>query len=325
MSDILESLSHIVSSVRDLDDLPADKLGDVVIVPGILESTLVENGGHQLWPSSDVTLEPLRLGRGAGDNISAANLLFTCAPLQETLEEHWRVHTFPYDWRHSCRQAATALRTFIRAHIPNGDVHVVTHSMGGLIARLAIQLDPRLLGNGKLVMLGTPNHGSVLALAALTSQLGAAAFFQLLSSFVPRVDAMSVARTWPSVYELLPCPIHDPSFRDVFERPTADVDRTLVQDALDFHTTLDRLQTPPGTIYIAGSNFPTPDGGALPADGDGVVSHNRGLLRGATTFIVPGDHVSLPANILVRRSLSVLLHSGRPGALAPFARRPPTT
>jgi pimeloyl-ACP methyl ester carboxylesterase len=322
MTNFLTGVEGVLDSLLDTRDLPSGELGDVVVVPGILESTLNDRGGRQVWPSLDPTLDALRSDRA----VSAPAVLFTCAPLQRILQAHWRVHMFPYDWRHSVRETADALSRFI-INLPGTTthpIHIVAHSMGGLIARLALRQGSELLRGGKLVMLGTPNHGSVLALAALTSEFGAKAFFHLLSPLVPKVDAMLVARTWPSVYELLPCPVHDPAFERTFAEPAAGLDVDLLAAAATLHRTLDNLTPPKGTIQIAGSGFPTADGLSLPGAGDGVVSHNRGLLPDIETFVVPGDHISLPANIFVLRSLTALLFSGSPGTLGVFKQRPRT-
>ncbi len=234
------------------------------------------------------------------------------------------MHEFPYDWRDDIVQSAETLRSFIHERVGSKRVHIVAHSMGGLVARVALHTEPTLLSGGRLVMLGTPNHGSVIALLALTSQLGATTFFQLLASLTPRVNAMEVARTLPGFYELLPCPFQDPSFQKLFETPPDGLNPDFVRRAKEFHHMLDGLQTPAGTFYIGGSNLPTADGAALPANGDGVVSHHRGLLPNTTTFLVPGDHATLPANILVRNALTPLLHTGAAAILAPFRHKPPS-
>jgi len=197
--------------------------------------------------------------------------------------------------------------------------------MGGLVARMALHDEPTLLAGGRLVMLGTPNHGSIIALLALSSQLGASAFFKLLASFAPNVNAMAVADTWPGFYELMPCPFHDPSFHDLYSKPPAVLNVNFTRAAEDFHRLLDGLPTPNGTVYIGGAGLPTADGSVLPANGDGVVSHNRGLLRDALTFLVPGDHATLPANIIVRTALTPLLHTGTAAILAPFSHPSPST
>jgi hypothetical protein len=58
-----------------------------------------------------------------------------------------------------------------------------------------------------------------LALKALTSDLEAAAFFGVFHIDVPPALALTAVRTWPSVYQLLPCPVQDASIRSIYEAP----------------------------------------------------------------------------------------------------------
>jgi pimeloyl-ACP methyl ester carboxylesterase len=122
---------------------------------------------------------------------------------------------FSYDWRQSCAANAARLAAFIddsekRSGGPAGKVDIVSHSMGGLVAKYFILYGGRnVLGERspvpdyagaarvrKLVMLGTPNLGSASALLSLMegSRVG-------LAGFPPDLLA-----TMPSVYELLPSP-----------------------------------------------------------------------------------------------------------------------
>lgn len=63
--------------------------------------------------------------------------------------------------------ALNQARSDIESCIPDvGKVHFVGHSMGGLVIRHYLSLDPSLSAHdrlGEVVMLGTPNHGSELA------------------------------------------------------------------------------------------------------------------------------------------------------------------
>lgn len=324
MTNFLDAIGHVVDGIQQTSNLPEGKLGDVVIAPGILGSNLSDEGGVQVWPSPDITLNRLRFPSDQDDHLLPSGLHSVYRPLRETLEQHWRVHEFPYDWRDNIARSADALRSFIHDRVGTGKVHIVAHSMGGLVARIALHNEPTLLGGGHLVMLGTPNHGSIIALLALTSQLGASAFFKLLASLTPKVNAMAIADTWPGFYELMPCPFHDPSFHDFYSEPPAVLNVNFTRAAEDFHRLLDGLPTPNGAVYIGGTNLPTADGSALPANGDGVVSHNRGLLRDTITFLVPGDHATLPANIIIRTALTPLLHTGTAAILAPFRHPSPS-
>jgi len=128
-----------------------------------------------------------------------------------------RYYVFPYDWRQDNVVHARALERLIDAvrrdyGDPNLRVDVVAHSMGGLIARyyLRFGIVDVLEGHGdelvtlygtsrvrKLVLLGTPNMGSVGSLHAfLTGEaIG-------LKRIAPEVLA-----TMPSGYQLFPHPL----------------------------------------------------------------------------------------------------------------------
>ena len=84
-----------------------------------------------------------------------------------SLNQEWNVRPFFYDWRRDIRCAATDLNAMLTTQFPNQPVHLVAHSMGGLVARTFIAKFPdRGTLQGKmghaanLIMLGTPNYGS---------------------------------------------------------------------------------------------------------------------------------------------------------------------
>lgn len=137
---------------------------------------------------------------------------------------HYTCFQFGYDWRRSCAENAVQLGRFIdekRRYVSNerfkrtgrrGEVKfdIVAHSMGGMIARYYAMYGKRQLAPGgkmavtwagarhldKLVMVGTPNDGSIYPVQQLREGYKLAPLF-------PRVPPAVVA-TMPSMYELLP-------------------------------------------------------------------------------------------------------------------------
>ncbi len=122
---------------------------------------------------------------------------------------------FSYDWRLSCTAGAEALSALVtsiqqQSSDPTLKVDILTHSMGGLIARYYILygsknvLDerspvPTYAGAAnvrKLVMMGTPNMGSAGGLLALLegSHVGLARIYP------------DLVATMPSMVELMPPP-----------------------------------------------------------------------------------------------------------------------
>ncbi len=137
---------------------------------------------------------------------------------------HYTCFQFGYDWRRSCAENAVLLGRFIeekRRYVSNerfkrtgkrGEVKfdIVAHSMGGLIARYYAMYGKRPLAPGgnmavtwagarhpdKLIMVGTPNDGSIYPVQQLREGYK-------LAPLLPRIPAAVIA-TMPSMYELLP-------------------------------------------------------------------------------------------------------------------------
>jgi pimeloyl-ACP methyl ester carboxylesterase len=78
------------------------------------------------------------------------------------LADGWNVQAFSYDWRQDLAWTADTLREQIdRWFGPDAPVNLVAHSMGGLVSRTYILRHAQRWGKeGRLIMLGTPNHGS---------------------------------------------------------------------------------------------------------------------------------------------------------------------
>lgn len=131
------------------------------------------------------------------------------------------VYVFPYDWRRDnvenarllIRQIETLKRRLKR---PNLKFDVIAHSMGGLIVRYAAMYGDADLPNGtkmtptwagardfnKIVLLGTPNQGSVMALSSLLN--GFSVFgIQINLPFIQNLSKFDLF-TIPSAYQLLP-------------------------------------------------------------------------------------------------------------------------
>jgi Predicted acetyltransferases and hydrolases with the alpha/beta hydrolase fold len=132
------------------------------------------------------------------------------------------VYVFPYDWRRDNVENARLLIRRIetlkrRLKRPNLKFDVIAHSMGGLIARYAAMYGdadlpvgtrkPRPTWAGarnfdKIVLLGTPNEGSVMALNSLLN--GFSLFgIQINLPFIQNLSKFDLF-TIPSGYQLLP-------------------------------------------------------------------------------------------------------------------------
>ena len=78
---------------------------------------------------------------------------------------HADLFVFPYDWRNSNRTSAKDLQAFIQCvqnirQNQNQKVHIIAHSMGGLVARRHIIDNPSSHSVERMVTLGTPWQGA---------------------------------------------------------------------------------------------------------------------------------------------------------------------
>ncbi len=76
----------------------------------------------------------------------------------------YAVHVFSYkSVERSMAENAALLVDFVKQHSQTDEVcHFVGHSLGGLLIRLAYEKDPTLF-TGRVVTLGTPHNGSLVA------------------------------------------------------------------------------------------------------------------------------------------------------------------
>jgi pimeloyl-ACP methyl ester carboxylesterase len=151
------------------------------------------------------------------------------------------IYVFPYDWRLDNVENARILVKKIeglkaRLKVPDLKFDIVSHSMGGLIARYAAMYGDADLPEGKrqprptwagskhfdkIILMGTPNEGSVKALNSLLNGFlvnGVRVelpFFQDSSKFT--------AFTMPAVYQLLPAPGTLRAYNDRLEAMEVDI------------------------------------------------------------------------------------------------------
>jgi pimeloyl-ACP methyl ester carboxylesterase len=132
--------------------------GDVVVIPGIMGSELaaVDREGAQdhIWVQVyrliTGRLDRLRLNAaGLGEynpdyDVRATGILKRYyGELLLSLSENWRVRAFWFDWRKDLNVSADELRAQLSGWFAeDAPVHIVAHSMGGLVARTFIKNHP---------------------------------------------------------------------------------------------------------------------------------------------------------------------------------------
>ena len=195
-----------------------DELRDDVFADGALDRLDVSLFGIPLHLSAyRAILGALGVGGYRDEELGMAGVI-------DYGEEHFTCFQFDYDWRRSIDENARALDAFLREKREyvetemrarygelDGPVKfdLVGHSMGGLVARWHLRYGTELAQPGmgaptwagaelveRLILVGTPNAGSVDALLNLVYGVD-------YGLFLPFVDP-AVIGTMPSVYQLLP-------------------------------------------------------------------------------------------------------------------------
>jgi pimeloyl-ACP methyl ester carboxylesterase len=265
---------------------------------------------------------------------------------------------FAYDWRLSSRVNGRELAAFLdrkvteyraRSGYRQARSILICHSMGGLVARWCVDKAGGAPLVSKIVTIGTPHKGSVLALDAVANGVR-----------LPRgigVDLTELALSLPSLYELLPTyscvELNGTGLRDVRDKDVLAKLATLcpaelkdvesrVEGGLGLHDELAAAAPKPGTngcelICFRGADQETPvmatigHGGlrtvntinGVDRGGDGVVPDDSGVPAhwdgtGAAKS-AGGKHSALCNGQTLREELRVTLrHAGR--LMAPAVR-----
>ena len=177
----------------------------VLILPGIMGSK-IGAAAKVLW------IDPLEIAAGrltslslpSGKGLQAVGvLLFAYAKLKLRLAIGGRdAHFHAYDWRLGLEELGAQLAARIAAD--GQPVILVAHSMGGLVARMAVRMLPKRWVR-RLIMLGTPNQGSFASVQALR---GTYPFVRRMSRLDRKHSAEYLAakvfNTFPGLYHMLP-------------------------------------------------------------------------------------------------------------------------
>ena len=192
---------------------------NLIFVPGVMGSLLHSETKGGIWWLDMRALHHLDGLRLAPDGLHDADATNRIAPfsldvsyeafLTAVLERDDFGHRyFAYDWRKPLRASAAALRDLIVSTYANNGgtpVHLVGHSMGGLMIRTALRLYGAELWPllGRIVFVGTPHYGAPAIASYLKNHLWGFEELALLGWHFSRETFRSM---W-GVLSLLPAPV----------------------------------------------------------------------------------------------------------------------
>ena len=296
----------------------------VLILPGIMGSK-IGAGPEVLW------IDPLQISAGRLTDLrlpsgkalrEAGVLLFSYARLKFELAISGRDALFhAYDWRLGIDELGGQLA---RRIVADGQpVVLVAHSMGGLVARMAMRMLPKRWVR-KLIMMGTPNEGSFASVQALR---GTYPFVRRLSRLDRKHSAeflaATVFNTFPGLYHMLPRrrginlfdpgewpsggpKLSGPILREVaaVRAQLAPVDSRMVHIVgVEQETVVDMRRAAAGFEYLMSRN------------GDGTVPRACAALPKLRCYFVPELHGNLANNAQVIQAVIDLVRRGRTSRL----------
>jgi pimeloyl-ACP methyl ester carboxylesterase len=304
----------------------------VLILPGIMGSKLGYPGkifDDVLW------IDPIDIAMGRLDKLALSNDhagIEPCGVVQLAYLKMklylkikgYDADFYPYDWRQDIGLLGRQLLKKLNRE-GSGKVNLVAHSMGGLVARQAIAQGASNIG--RLVMMGTPNHGSFVPVLALRGIYGIVRKIAAIDLKHSAKDLSAlIFSTFPGLYQMLPWREKFDVF-DLFDSRNWPANEP--QPSQELLTAAMAAQTtfPPADkrfFMIAGVNQETVTGVRKEKDafvfdcscmGDGTVPLAFAELPGARTYYVEETHGSLPNNGSVERAVSDILDNGSTDAL----------
>jgi hypothetical protein len=227
------------------------------------------------------------------------------------------VRSFVYDWRLNISDCAADLTRQLAAE-KGRDISIVAHSMGGLLARIALHGAAGMRVR-RLVTLGTPHGGAFAPVQAVRGVYPLVRRLAQIDPFnSPEALAREVFSSFHSLYQMLPRDdasnlFHTSSWPSTGPQPNA--------------TLLDRVRyltlggADPRITAIAGYGFQTPDNVAQVEGefyyrysfaGDGTVPTSRAVLTGCKAWYCNIAHGELTRSPLVHAALARLLGDEAP-------------
>ncbi|HEV2706157.1 MAG TPA: alpha/beta fold hydrolase [Pyrinomonadaceae bacterium] len=205
-------------AARRKGDLSPDIPPNMIFVPGVMGSLLLSRKMGGIWWIDMRTRDYIKELKLAPDGKSDARKEYDIAPCTVDITyapffsavnrtPDFNHEIFAYDWRKPLSASAAALRDLIEktyAANANQPVHLVAHSMGGLMVRAALPPhgDDLWKKIGRIVFIGTPHYGSPSIAGYLKNHLWGFELMALLGLYLDRETFRSL---W-GVLSLLPAP-----------------------------------------------------------------------------------------------------------------------
>lgn len=351
----LERLQRLAARMRSARQKREPLRGNIIFIPGIMgsELTVTEDGDDDVVWISFLKLiwggiNKLRLAKDGAQEADSTLRVQPSGLDKDSyaeailwLKAYWNVEPFAYDWRKDLDRAAEGLKDLVQTKFKDQPVHLVAHSMGGLVSRNFIRLypkvwkamsEPKKAQGGRLIMLGTPNYGSYAIAQAMVAKDKLVKWLAAADLRHDLDEVLDVLNGFVGSYQLLPSPAKLPaSEQGLYNAGTwgrYPIVASHLARARKFHTDLDVPATtdPERMTYIAGCNQETLtsvriDGpGMFEFDvtlkGDGRVTHALGLLPNVPTYYVDEIHGDLQKNEQVLEGIDEILRTGKTVALA---------
>ena len=216
---------HTLAVQGDVTRGGAASLGKVVVLHGIMggELNTIEGDSQNLLWVQILRLIQGQFGKLALDAQGASEIDVRASGMYmrfygsqlARLSQQWTVRPFYFDWRRDIRLAADELHTSINTWFgPDEPVHLVGHSMGGLVARsYIVKHKDRWDKGGRLIMLGTPNYGSFAIPRLLFGTNDILAIVSKIDFAHDARDLLNTAKTFTGAYQMLPVLNHLPGPR----------------------------------------------------------------------------------------------------------------